>query len=222
MRSMFRQYWNIQAVASDCSSSVAGRQVRAVERADVVEAQEPAREEVVAFLVLPVQPPREVEQQLVEDPLEEVEVAAPVDRSRRGRPRQHGQAGSRRRTTIRRRAAPRSGAGTTRDRAAGAGTSRTPGRCARTSRRGTRGPRRRTTGIPTGPASTGCRRRRNAASARSGRLPLGWRRRQARVAVEPAGDVVAVVLLAPEHPGEGLAHDQLLRRRYAPSRRRAS
>ena len=41
-------------------------------------------------------------------------------------------------------------------------------------------------------------------------LPLRWRRWQARVAVEPARDVVAVVLLAPQHPGERLAHDPLL------------
>ena len=69
MRSIVRQYWNIQAVASDCSSSAPGRQVRPVEGADVVEAEEAAREEVVALLVLAVQPPREVDQQLVEDPL---------------------------------------------------------------------------------------------------------------------------------------------------------
>ena len=43
----------------------------------------------------------------------------------------------------------------------------------------------------------------------SGRVALVRRYRLARVAVEPAGHVVAVVLLAPEHPGERLAHDQL-------------
>ena len=52
-----------------------GRQVRPVEGADVVEAEEAAREEVVALLVLAVQPPGEVDQQLVEDPPQELEVA---------------------------------------------------------------------------------------------------------------------------------------------------
>src|SRR4051812_27486614 len=38
-------------------------------------------------------------------------------------------------------------------------------------------------------------------------LPL-WRRRwQAWIPIKPAGDVVPVVLLAPEHPRERLAHD---------------
>ena len=40
---------------------------------------------------------------------------------------------------------------------------------------------------------------------------LGWRWRLRRVAVEPAPDVVAVELLAPDHPGEGLAgHEPLV------------
>src|SRR3954447_9525815 len=37
-------------------------------------------------------------------------------------------------------------------------------------------------------------------------LALWWRRRETGVAIEPARDVVAVVLLAPEHPRERLAH----------------
>ena len=48
-------------------------------RADVVEPEEAAAEEVVAVGVLPVEPPGEVQQQLLEDPLEEVEVGAAVD-----------------------------------------------------------------------------------------------------------------------------------------------
>ena len=40
--------------------------------------------------------------------------------------------------------------------------------------------------------------------------PLFGRRRLARVTVQPAADVVVVQLLAPEHPGEGLAHDHRL------------
>ena len=57
----------------------ADRQVRAVDRADVVEPQEAALEQVVARLVLPVHPPREVDKQLVEHAAEEVEVASAVD-----------------------------------------------------------------------------------------------------------------------------------------------
>ncbi len=65
-------------------------QVRAVERADVVKAEEAALEDVVAFEVLPVDPPGEVDQQLVEDPAEEVDVAAAVDREHLERgPRLH-------------------------------------------------------------------------------------------------------------------------------------
>ena len=58
----------------------ADRQVRAVDRADVVQAEEAALEQVVALGVLPVDPPGEVDQQLVEDPADEVDVAAAVDR----------------------------------------------------------------------------------------------------------------------------------------------
>ena len=55
------------------------REVRAVDRADVVEAEEAAAEDVVAVGVLAVEPPGEVDQQLLEDPLEELAVAAAVD-----------------------------------------------------------------------------------------------------------------------------------------------
>ena len=58
---------------------VAGRQVGAVDRADVVQAEEAALEDVVAPGVFPVHPPGEVDQELVEDPGQEVEVAAAVD-----------------------------------------------------------------------------------------------------------------------------------------------
>ena len=58
---------------------VAGRQVGAVDRADVVQAEEAALEQVVALGVLPVHPPGEVDQELVEDPGQEVQVAAAVD-----------------------------------------------------------------------------------------------------------------------------------------------
>ena len=58
----------------------ARRQVGAVDRADVVQAEEAALEQVVAERVLPVHPPGEVDQQLVEDPGEEVEVLPAVER----------------------------------------------------------------------------------------------------------------------------------------------
>ena len=64
---------------SACSSVTLGREVRAVDRADVVEPEEAAAEDVVAVGVLAVEPPGEVDQQLLEDPLEELAVAAAVD-----------------------------------------------------------------------------------------------------------------------------------------------
>ena len=86
----------IQLVASDCSMWPPGRQRRrAVEDADVVEAEEPALEDVLALGVLAVDPPGEVQEQLVEDALEELAVALArpllvdlVDAP--GRPRVHG------------------------------------------------------------------------------------------------------------------------------------
>ena len=77
MRIRLRQYIAIQLVPSAWSMIAAGRQRRAaVEHADVVEAEEAALEDVAALGVLAVDPPGEVEQQLVEDALEEREVAA--------------------------------------------------------------------------------------------------------------------------------------------------
>ena len=62
----------IQLVPSDCSRCPpVGSGCAAVEDADVVEPEEAALEDVVALGVLAVDPPREVEQQLVEDALEE-------------------------------------------------------------------------------------------------------------------------------------------------------
>ena len=58
----------------------AGRQRRAaVEDADVVEAEEAALEHVPAVAVLAVDPPGEVEQQLLEDALEQLAVALAAD-----------------------------------------------------------------------------------------------------------------------------------------------
>src|SRR4029077_17253668 len=50
-----------------------------IEGADVVEAQEPALEDVVALGVLAIHPPREIDEQLVEDAGEELEVGRTVD-----------------------------------------------------------------------------------------------------------------------------------------------
>ena len=68
----------------------AGRQVRTVDRADVVQAEESALEHVAAARILPVDPPGEVDQQLVEHPAEEVNVASLIDREHLERgPRLH-------------------------------------------------------------------------------------------------------------------------------------
>ena len=65
---------------SDCSNvAVDGQRRRPVDRSDVVETEEAAREDVVAVSVFAIDPPREVQQQLVHDPLEELEVGAAVD-----------------------------------------------------------------------------------------------------------------------------------------------
>ena len=56
-----------------------GERRRAVDRADVVQAEEAALEDVVAVGVLAVDPPGEVQEQLVEDALEEDEVGGAVD-----------------------------------------------------------------------------------------------------------------------------------------------
>jgi hypothetical protein len=50
---------------------------RPVEDADVVEPKEPAREEVLPFRVLAVDPPGEVDQEFLEDPRQEDPVAVP-------------------------------------------------------------------------------------------------------------------------------------------------
>ena len=64
----------------------AGRQHRrAIEGPDVVEAEEAALEDVVAEGVLAVDPPGEVDQQLVEGAREELEVVAAVDPEHRQR-----------------------------------------------------------------------------------------------------------------------------------------
>ena len=73
-----------------------GQRPRPVEHADIVEAEEAALEDVQALRVLAVHPPGEVQQQLVEDALQEIEVAgaavlfAVVLEHPHGRPGVHG------------------------------------------------------------------------------------------------------------------------------------
>src|SRR6185295_19462692 len=72
-----------------------GQWSAAVEHADVVEAEEPALEDVVAGAILAVHPPREVEQQLLEGALQPVGVALSVPHllqavGEDGRPCMHG------------------------------------------------------------------------------------------------------------------------------------
>ena len=67
IRMRFRQNMPIQPVASDCSRRDAvGQLVAAVQHGDVVQPEEAALEDVVAFAVDLVDPPGEVDQQLVE------------------------------------------------------------------------------------------------------------------------------------------------------------
>ena len=186
----------------------AGRDVRAIERTDVVQSQEPAREDVVAFLVLAVHPPREVQQQLVEDPLEERGVAAPIDvpdhqrgdrMDRRVHVVERPLVGRQRAVRMLEPLATEQEQLVLRERrvdvSEGDGVERqVPG------------------GEPRVLPGVGHRHDVGRLEVPPVRVAPGVascrRRRQPRVAVEPAGHVVAVVLLAPQHPGEGLAHDQ--------------
>ena len=80
MSSRSSAYIAIQAVESACSRYPSdGGSVGPVERGDVVQAHEAALEQVVPAVVLVVDPPGEVDQQLVEDPGQEGEVGAAVD-----------------------------------------------------------------------------------------------------------------------------------------------
>ena len=171
--SMLRQYIAIQLVPSDCSRwPPVGSGRAAIENADVVEAEEAALEHVVAFGVLAVHPPGEVQQQLVEDALEERAIAdaAPllldlVDAPRR--PGVHRRVHVAERPFVRGQLPVRD-ACTTRAAAGSAAPWRTRSRPARAARSGTRGPTRRTTGTPTCRASRSRRRCTGAATRGSG------------------------------------------------------
>src|SRR4029079_18932795 len=64
--------------------------MRAVDWADVVQTEKAALEQVVPLAVLSVNPPGEVDQQLVEDPADEIDIPAAVDcEYLQGRPRLH-------------------------------------------------------------------------------------------------------------------------------------
>ena len=74
--SIFRQYMAIQLVPSACSSAApTGNHVAAVEHADVVQAQKPTLEHVVALCVFAVHPPRKIQQQFLEYALQKIHVA---------------------------------------------------------------------------------------------------------------------------------------------------
>ena len=109
-----------------------GQRRRAVEHPDIVEAEEAALEDVLALGVLAVDPPGEVEEQLVEDALQELRGRPardlPVDLvDAPGRPRVHGRVDVAR-TPTHRRGSGRWGACTTRAGSRTAGTWRSRGR----------------------------------------------------------------------------------------------
>src|SRR6188472_2181508 len=56
-----------------------GEHLRAVERADVVESEKAALERVVAACVLSIDPPGEVDQELLKGTRQEVEIGTPID-----------------------------------------------------------------------------------------------------------------------------------------------
>ncbi len=193
---------------------VSGGEVRAVERPDVVETEETALEQVAAVRILPVDPPGEVDEHLVEDAAQELDVARAVDREHLER-----RPGLYRRVDVVER--PLVG----RERAVrvlepfamqqdqlvlGEGGVDVGERDAveREVPRGEPrvlplvGHRHDVEGVEGPPARV------PAAEAR------GRGRRLRRIAVEPAGDVVRVELLAPQHPGERLTeHERLVGRR---------
>ena len=185
-------------------------QVRAVDRADVVQAHEPALEQVRALGVLAVDPPGEVDQQLVEHAGQEVQVVPAVEDEHLQRgpgvhrrvdvaevPLVGGQrpAGvleplpaQQRELVLRERGVDVRERDAVERQVPGGEPGVLPGV----------GHGEHVVGVegaPTGVAAA---------------VALLRRRGLGRVAVEPGGDVVVVELLAPQHPGERLAHHQRL------------
>ena len=184
------------------------RQVGAVDRPDVVQAEEAALEHVAAAAVFEVDPPGEVDQQLVEDPAQKVDVAAAVDgEDLQGRP------GLDRRVDVAEvplvggqgpvgmlEPLPAQqdqlvlGEGRVDVGQRHAVEGQVPGREPRVLP--LVGHRHDVEGVEVAPAGVATRTAARPAAGLGG------------VAVEPAGDVVVVELLAPEHPGERLPHHQ--------------
>ena len=186
---------------------------RAIEEPDVVEAEEAALEDVLALGVLAVDPPGEVQQQLVEDPLEEHAVAPaadaaldPVD-TQRG-PRVNGWVDVPKRPLVRRHLAVRVHVPFAQEQhELGLGEVGVDERERDHVEREV--PRRVPRVLP------GVRHRDHVVVVEVEPLvvppspPLGRRRRLRGVTLEPAFDVVVGELLRPEEPRERLPHDAL-------------
>ena len=215
MRIRLSAYIAIQLVPSAWSMWPPVGSVRAaVEDADVVEAEEAALEDVAALRVLAVDPPGEVQHQLVEHALEERRDRrrrrAACDRSgTRATSPTRAPADSRRRTPTRTRASGRSGACTTRASAGRAAPWRTRRRSARAADEWNARSHAayhgysHLSGIEMMSALlrwSHSRLRPCLRSAGGGDLRL--------VALQPLRHVVVEELLAPDHSGERLALDQ--------------
>ena len=61
-------------------AATVGQRLGAIEHADIVQPQEPAGEQVFAVEVLAIDPPGEVQEQFLKDPLEKPKVAVPLVR----------------------------------------------------------------------------------------------------------------------------------------------
>ena len=139
-----------------------GQRRRAVEDADVVEAEKAALEHVLAEPILAIDPPGEVREELAERPLQEVDVAAAVQRlldavQEDRRPGVHRRIDVGEVPLVRRHLPVRDG-GTSRAASARADPWRSRCRRSRAPPRGTPDPTPRTRGIPTCPASRSRRR----------------------------------------------------------------
>jgi hypothetical protein len=191
------------------------RQHRPVEHADVVQPQKAALEQVVALRVLAVDPPREVEQQLVQHPLQEPRVVVAGDLMHpERRPRLHRRVDVGEVPFVRRQLAvgvhvPLAA----QEHELGLGELRVDVG----ERHAVEGQVPR--GVPRVLPLVGHRdhvavvQMRPLVIARA--RTFSRRRRIGRVAVEPAAHVVVKELLGPQHPGECLAqHQRFVGRRF--------